>query len=410
MGLLSRFFERKSVSVEGYSPQEWHELAPESAEFATYEVQVRQGYADNPYVMRCIDLIGNAIAALDPILYDEEGNEVQEQGLSRLLRKPNPVESWQEFAYERIADLNLNGNLYAIPITTIRGVEEVWGIPPNRVSIEETGDFTAPVRHWLVSNGGGTIRVDPSNMIHARKKLSVSSVRGVSPLSAAGKSITQQTESRKWNLSLMRNGAKPSIVIQDPNTMTPSQFRDFVARVGANHSGTNKAGSVMVLDGGKTMGSAGFNARDMDYSTGVTTSGREIAIALGVPPELVGDSANKTYSNAQEANREFAMHTVMPQADRFFGALSARVCSHYEGVASIGYDEAQIDGLKGDEATMLTSLQSCTYLTINEKRARLGYPPVEGGDTIMVAMGEVPLSEQLSPPTLPGSADDFLGS
>ena len=166
---------------------------------------------------------------------------------------------------------------------------------------------------------------------------------------------------------------------------------------------------TFVVDG-KTIATAGFNARDMDYSQGVTTSGREIAIALGVPPELVGDSANKTYSNAQEANREFALHTIMPQADRFFGALSTRICPHYPGVAYIGYDRASIDGLKGDEATMLAALESCTYLTVNEKRARLGYEPVPDGDVILAPMGSAPLSELATPITDLVGEDPYGGS
>lgn len=411
MGLLSRLFDRKSVTLDDRAdPTQWVELGPSGDEgFWTYRGQILHGYADNPYVMRCVDLIGNAVASLEPILYDEEGTEVQEPRLRAVLRRPNPIQGWQEFAYERTADLNLNGNLYALPIITVRGVEEVWGIPPDHVSETQTGDIMHPVRMWQVANGGGAILVEPSRMIHAHKKVSLEGIRGISPLTAAGCSIQQQTESRRWNLALMKNGAKPSIVVQDPQRMTETQFRDFVARLTMGHTG-RKAGGVMVLDNGKTVSTAGFSARDMDYSQGVTTSGREIAIALGVPPELVGDSANKTYSNAQEANREFALHTIMPQADRFFGALSTRICPHYPGVAYIGYDKASIDGLKGDEATMLAALESCTYLTVNEKRARLGYEPVPDGDVILAPMGSAPLSELATPITDLVGEDPYGGS
>ena len=193
--------------------------------------------------------------------------------------------------------------------------------------------------------------------------------------------------------ALMDNGAKPSTIIMDPHTMTRGQFEEFVARLRGDHAGENNAGKAMVLDGGKTVAAAGFNARDMDYATGVTTSGREIAIALGVPPELVGDSANKTYANAAEANKEFALHT---------GALSAKVCPVY-GVARIGFDASQIDGMRGDEAAMMSALQASTFLTVNEKRQRLGFEPVPNGDVILTGMGNVPLDEVA---TVPGMDTD----
>lgn len=356
-----------------------------------------------------MDLIADTVSSLEPIIYDIEGNEVREPGLSHLLSRPNPIESWPGYAFESVADLVLNGNAFSIPIYTIRGVEELWPVMPSNVTSEETSDFTDPVRMWIVSNGTGAIRVPPERMVHAHRKLDTDGVWGISPLRPAGRSIVQQTSARRWNQSLMDNGAKPSLVIMDQNTMTESQFRQFVSRLNATHSGTGNAGKAMVLDGGKTLATAGFNARDMDYAAGVTTSGREIAIALGVPPELVGDSANKTYANASEANREFALHTVVPYANRFYGALSRRICPHYEGVSRIGFDESQIDGMKGDESAMMTALESCSFLTVNEKRQRLGFEPVPDGDVILTAMGDVPLSEVSTPiPNLTGG-DDILG-
>lgn len=407
MGLIDRIIGRKSVTVTDdgvpYNPTQWHDLGvPSGSGFSTYPSQIRAGYCDNPYIARCVDLIADTVASLEPIVYDVEGNEVQEPRLKALLTKPNTLDSWESFAFENVADLVLNGNSFSFAVVTIRGVEEVWPIAPDHVSAETTGDTMNPVRMWTVSNGTGAIRVPPERMVHAHRKLDVDGVFGISPLKPAGRSIRQQTSARKWNQALMDNGAKPSTIIMDPHTMTRGQFEEFVARLRGDHAGENNAGKAMVLDGGKTVAAAGFNARDMDYATGVTTSGREIAIALGVPPELVGDSANKTYANAAEANKEFALHTVVPYANRFYGALSAKVCPVY-GVARIGFDASQIDGMRGDEAAMMAALQASTFLTVNEKRQRLGFEPVPNGDVILTGMGNVPLDEVA---TVPGMDTD----
>ncbi|MBO4797465.1 MAG: phage portal protein, partial [Candidatus Methanomethylophilaceae archaeon] len=153
--------------------------------------------------------------------------------------------------------------------------------------------------------------------------------------------------------------------------------------------------STLILDEDANIVSAGFNARDMDYANGVTVSAREIAIAFQVPPELIGDSANKTYSNAQEANREFAQHTVVPLADQMYEALSRRLWP--TGDAKLTYDRSAIDALKGDESALLTALTACDFLTTNEKRARMNYGEVDGGDEILTGMGKVPLSETSTP-------------
>lgn len=402
MGLFDRVLGRKSVTVTAddgtpYDPSIWHELGGETSLFGSYPSQISAGYCDNPYVARCVDLIADTVSSLEPILYDVEGNEIQEPRLRALLTRPNPLDSWQSYVFESTADLVLAGNCYGLQVVTIRGVEEIWPISPDHMTAEETGDMTRPVREWIISNSTGAIRAPPERVIHAHRKLGLDGVRGISPLEPAGRSIRQQTSARKWNQALMDNGAKPSTIILDPHTMTRGQFEEFVARLRGDHSGENNAGKAMVLDGGKTVATAGFNARDMDYATGVTTSGREIAIALGVPPELVGDSANKTYANAAEANREFALHTVVPYANRLYGAISARVCPVYPGVARIGFDSSQIDGMRGDEAAMMSALQASTFLTVNEKRQRLGFEPVPNGDVILTGMGNVPLEEVATP-------------
>ncbi len=363
----------------------------------SYTSQVKDGLSMNPYVYRCADLRSTAVASLEPVIYDQDDEAIPNHPLLQVLRAPNPLMSWRDLVYRTQIDYVINGNTFVIPLLTINGVGELWPTAPGNVSAVETGNIFDPVAEWQVSTSGGVVGVEPSRMIHMHTATDINGVWGISPLEAAGLSIEQQSMARQWNVSLMANGAKPSIVVQDPNPMTAQMFEDFRARLNAGHAGPEKAGSVMVLDRGKTISTAGFNARDMDYSQGVTTSAREIAIAMGVPPELVGDSANKTYSNAQEANKEFAAHTVKPQADLFYSTLTRKLAHLYPDVARIGYDEAQIDGLKGDESTIITALTSCDFMTINEKRARLSYSPVAGGDRVLTDMSKMDINDGYDP-------------
>ena len=50
---------------------------------------------------------------------------------------------------------------------------------------------------------------------------------------------------------------------------------------------------------------------------------REIALALGVPPMLLGIPGDNTYSNYQEATRTFWRSTVLPLVNRTAKSLSA---------------------------------------------------------------------------------------
>lgn len=367
---------------------------------SSYQSQLDDGLRANPYIMRCVDLRASAVASLTPILYDEDGNEIDDKNhpLARLLRRPSPGISFQGMTYQAQMHLALNGNAYLWMIKTIRGVERIHAIPPSAVSAFPSGNLLDPVARWQIITGTQTIQADPSDVIHVHGPLKADGFTGISSLDSASQSVDAQTEARIWNTSMMRNGAKPSMTISTPEVMTPTAFQNFKAKLNAMFSGGRNAGKIMVLDGGKTATYDGFSARDMDYSAGITLTAREICLALGVPPELAGDSANKTYANAQEAHREFAINTIAPLANQYFEALSIALCMEGDNVARIGYDASQIEGMKSDESALISALTSCDFLTDNEKRARLSYDSIPDGDIVLTGMGKVPRSEIVSDP------------
>ena len=94
----------------------------------------------------------------------------------------------------------------------------------------------------------------------------------------------------------------------------------------------------------------------MDFVEAKHASAREIALALGVPPMLLGIPGDNTYSNYQEAQRSFWRQTILPLVNRTAKALSAWLAPAYGA-----------------------RLEKATFLTVDEKRAAVGYGPLEGG-------------------------------
>ena len=54
----------------------------------------------------------------------------------------------------------------------------------------------------------------------------------------------------------------------------------------------------------------------MDFIEAKHAAAREIALAFGVPPMLLGIPGDNTYANYAEANRAFWRQTVLPLVDR----------------------------------------------------------------------------------------------
>ena len=74
--------------------------------------------------------------------------------------------------------------------------------------------------------------------------------------------------------------------------------------------------------------------KDMDFIEAKHVAAREIALALGVPPMLLGIPGDNTYSNYQEATRTFWRHTVLPLVTRTAKALSTWLSPAYGGCRS----------------------------------------------------------------------------
>ena len=66
-----------------------------------------------------------------------------------------------------------------------------------------------------------------------------------------------------------------------------------------------------------------FSPKDMDFIAAKHVAAREVALALGVPPMLLGIPGDNTYANYAEANRSFWRQTVLPLVNRTAKALSA---------------------------------------------------------------------------------------
>jgi phage portal protein BeeE len=73
----------------------------------------------------------------------------------------------------------------------------------------------------------------------------------------------------------------------------------------------------------------------MDFAESKAGAAREIALAFGVPPLLLGLPGDNTFSNYAEANRAFWRQTVLP--------LVARVQKSFQAWLQPGFGSFRLD-------------------------------------------------------------------
>ena len=169
-------------------------------------------------------------------------------------------------------------------------------------------------------------------VLHVKLFHPVNDHYGLSPIEAAATAIDIHNTASRWNKALLDNSARPSgalVYTARDGNLSPDQYDRLKAELEQGFQGAAHAGRPLLLEGGLDWKSMCLTPKDMDFIEAKHTAAREIALALGVPPMLLGIPGDNTYSNYQEATRTFWRPTVLPLVNRTAKALSGWLSPAY---------------------------------------------------------------------------------
>lgn len=200
---------------------------------------------------------------------------------------------------------------------------------------------------------------------------------GLAPLEAALMALDTHNAAGRWNKALLDNSARPSGALvyaaKDGGTLTDEQFTRLKTEMEDNYQGAARAGRPLVLDGGLDWKSMGLTPKDMDFIEAKNAASRDIALAFGVPPMLLGIPGDNTYANYAEANRSFYRLTVLPMAARTIETLTAWLSQLYGEAVTLRHDLDQVEGLAVDRNALWARVGAADFITDDEKREAVGY-------------------------------------
>jgi len=334
------------------------------------------------------------------VVYQQKRNgdvvELYDHPLSKLLKRPNPWQGGSSFFESVVGYLMLSGNAYIEAVGPERGApRELYALRPDRMKIVP-GNNVQLVGGYEYTVSGETVKFAPEQILHLKLFNPLNDWYGMSPIEAAARSIDQNNDSRAWNVSLLQNMARPPGALVTETTLTEEQFNRLKEDIERYYSGVKNAGKPLLLEGGLDWKEMGLNAQEIAWLEGLRLSAREIAIAFGVPPELIGDSENKTYSNWQESRKAFYEETILPLMDWIKAELNNWLVPKFgDSNVFVDYDKDEIEALSEDRQTMWQRAidgVKAGIITPNEAREMLGYETVEGADLLLVSATLIPLA------------------
>jgi HK97 family phage portal protein len=219
---------------------------------------------------------------------------------------------------------------------------------------------------------------------------------GMSPLEAAAWSVDSHNAGMEWNKALLDNSARPSgaLELSGDGAMTDEQFKRLQKQIGERYGGSKNAGKPLLLEGGLKWTAMSLSPQEIEFLEGKNTSARDIAMAYGFPPMLLGIPGDNTYSNMQEARLGFWEDTVIPLRDDLTSDLQNWLVPRFGDGLELGFDVDSIPALALRRQRTYERVQAADFLMVNEKREQVGLEPVEGGDVILTSATMVPLGTE----------------
>jgi phage portal protein BeeE len=111
---------------------------------------------------------------------------------------------------------------------------------------------------------------------------------------------------------------------------------------------------------------------DMDFVGLKAAAAREIALAFGVPPLLLGLPGDNSYANYAEANRALYRMTAIPLAAKIAGAVAAALGAWWPG-ADVSLDLDAVPAMAADREKLWAMAAVADFLSADEKREMLGF-------------------------------------
>lgn len=387
-----------------------------------FRALAHEGFSANAYGYRAVMLIAQACAGIPWVLYQNgrsRRSELTSHPLLDLWRRPNPQQGSSGFVEALVAFWYITGNSYAtvgVPETgPNKGVpKQLWTLRPDKVQI--VPDPLNFIGGYIYTDYGARKELDASQVMQLKFFNPEHDFYGLSPLASAGRMIDAMNAGADYNLALMHNYAQPAGALIVKHSLEVKQKAKLEQLLRERYQGPSNAGMPMVLEGDEMVWqSFGMSNKDLEFLAGRVASIREIGIAVGVPPEMLGDVQGKTYANYSEARASFYEETVLPRMDNIRDMLNGWLVPMFGDNLYLDYNRDEIEALAEDrDKVWARAVQGwqAGLLSKNESRMLIGYDPLPDGDYYILAANYAIATPDMNPGTPnvgPGSLPQLPG-
>lgn len=350
-------------------------------------------------IYAAVTRIANTVASIPVHVY--KGRERQDtHSLEKLLNlSPNPSMSAYIFKQTMEAFRNTEGMAYALIIRNGLGeITRLDVLDPTRVRPLIERDSR---EIWYDITLEGKTYPIPGYMVLALKHMSANGISGIRPLDVLRGSLDYDAEVKEISLNQL-DGINHGVMLEVPGqALDETRKAQIVADFLDAYESSGQR--VLVLEGGikaTTFNQSPVDAQLMDVER-ITRN--RVATVYNLPPHMLGDYSDTSFSTAEQQMQEFLQLTIIPIVQQWEDELNRKLLSDAD--YKVGYRfRFDTDSLiRADMVAMANKYQMAIrggWMRMNEVREREGLPPDPNGDELMCARDIIPLRIMAEHPEL----------
>lgn len=350
-------------------------------------------------IYAAVTRIANTVASIPVHVY--KWRERQDtHSLEKLLNlSPNPSMSAYIFKQTMEAFRNTEGMAYALIIRNGLGeITRLDVLDPTRVRPLIERDSR---EIWYDITLEGKTYPIPGYMVLALKHMSANGISGIRPLDVLRGSLDYDAEVKEISLNQL-DGINHGVMLEVPGqALDETRKAQIVADFLDAYESSGQR--VLVLEGGikaTTFNQSPVDAQLMDVER-ITRN--RVATVYNLPPHMLGDYSDTSFSTAEQQMQEFLQLTIIPIVQQWEDELNRKLLSDAD--YKVGYRfRFDTDSLiRADMVAMANKYQMAIrggWMRMNEVREREGLPPDPNGDELMCARDIIPLRIMAEHPEL----------
>lgn len=350
-------------------------------------------------IYAAVTRIANTVASIPVHVYKERERQ-DTHPLEKLLNlSPNPSMSAYIFKQTMEAFRNTEGMAYALIIRDGLGeITRLDVLDPTRVRPLIERDSR---EIWYDITLEGKTYPIPGYMVLALKHMSANGISGIRPLDVLCGSLDYDAEVKEISLNQL-DGINHGVMLEVPGqALDETRKAQIVADFLDAYESSGQR--VLVLEGGikaTTFNQSPVDAQLMDVER-ITRN--RVATVYNLPPHMLGDYSDTSFSTAEQQMQEFLQLTIIPIVQQWEDELNRKLLSDADYKAGYRFRFDTDSLIRADMVAMANKYQMAIrggWMRMNEVREREGLPPDPNGDELMCARDIIPLRIMVEHPEL----------